>query len=98
MSMEKLLPIASFAMALGGLVRLFLPPDRTKEAVLATVISFLMLLSGFAWYQSSRHAQRVKTVSQGSGRYWGRTSKPSISSTRPCITWKPPSSMKRSMS
>ena len=64
MLLEKFLPIASFAIALGGLVRLFRPASKTKEVVMATVIASLTLLSGLTVYQVYRHEQRVTTVSR----------------------------------
>ena len=64
MLLEKLLPVASFTIGLGGLVRLFRPAGKTKEVVIATVIASLTLLSGITVYQVYRHEQGVKAVSQ----------------------------------
>ncbi len=64
MPLEKWLPIASFAIALGGLARLLLPQRKTRDVVLTTVITALLLLSGVTVYRTHRHAQRVRTVSR----------------------------------
>ena len=62
--LEKLLPYASFAIALGGLVaRIYFPPDSRKETISAVVIAFLVLMTGVGLYQAVEHERHVEAIS-----------------------------------
>lgn len=64
-SLEKLLPIGSFAIALAGLIiRLICPSGPRKETMIVTVISFLALMTGVALHEAHQHDQRVHAVSK----------------------------------
>lgn len=63
--LEKLLPYASFAIALGGLVaRIYFPPDSRKETISAVVIAFLVIMTGVGLYQTINHERHVEAVAK----------------------------------
>jgi hypothetical protein len=61
--LESYLPIASFALAAGGLaVRLFLPSGPAKQTLIAAIMVFLLLASGLLWRKNWEAKQQVREV------------------------------------
>lgn len=59
----SLLPYISFALSLGGLiVRVFLPSDSRKVAVLGIVITCLVVITGVGFYQAISHKRHVEAA------------------------------------
>lgn len=61
--LEKLLSIASFSIAIGGLVvKVFFPAGPKKEALIVVIIAFLFLTTGVSLYQVRQHDRRVEAM------------------------------------
>ena len=64
-SFESYLPIASFALAAGGLaVRIFVPSSPAKQTLLVAVLIFLVLSSGLQWHREWSRTQQVRAVAE----------------------------------
>lgn len=62
MSIETFLSIASFAIAVGGLVPVFFFKNRRKEVALTVVVAALFVTSGVALYRLYQHEQLIGRV------------------------------------
>jgi len=61
--LESYLPVASFALAAGGLaVRFFVPSGPAKQTLIAAVLIFLVLSSGLMWQRDYARTRRVRAV------------------------------------
>lgn len=59
----SLLPYLSFALSLSGLlVRVFLPSDSRKITVLGIVITCLVVITSFGFYQAINHKRHVEAT------------------------------------
>jgi len=57
------LPIASFALAAGGLaIRFFFPSGPAKQHLIAAVFIFLILTCGVLWQQGCEQDRQVRRV------------------------------------
>jgi len=62
-SFDSYLPIASFALAAGGLaVRFLVPSGPAKQTLIAAVLIFLVLGSGLTWQRDYARTRRVRAV------------------------------------
>jgi hypothetical protein len=62
-SFDSYLPIASFALAAGGLaVRFLVPSGPAKQTLIAAVLIFLVLGSGLMWQRDYARTRRVRAV------------------------------------
>ena len=65
LSLEAYLPVASFALAAGGLVvRFFVPSERAKQTLIAAVLIFLLLATGLLWRKDWELRQQVREVAE----------------------------------
>lgn len=64
MTLQTLLAVASFALSIGGLVRISIRSETTKGVSIVVIISALVLLSSIELYQTYQHHQHLNTVSQ----------------------------------
>jgi hypothetical protein len=63
--MEALLPYASFALAVAGLVvRIFLAPESRKAAMLVIVLTLLVVMTGVGSYRVYLHEEQVEAISE----------------------------------
>jgi hypothetical protein len=61
LSLLSYLPIASFALAAGGLaIRLFFPSGTATQTLIIAVLIFLVLTCGLLWQQDSAHRKQVR--------------------------------------
>lgn len=64
-SIDTYLPLASFALAAGGLiVRFFVPSGPAKQTLIAAVLIFLLLASGLLWRKDWELRQQVNKVAE----------------------------------
>ncbi len=65
LSLEIYLPVASFALAAGGLaVRFFVPSGTAKQTLIAAILIFLLLTTGFLWRKDWELKQQISKVSE----------------------------------
>jgi hypothetical protein len=61
LSLLSYLPVASFALAAGGLaVRLFFPSGPAKQTLIAAILCFLVLTCGVLWQQDAEQRKQVR--------------------------------------
>jgi hypothetical protein len=64
-SLEEILPYASFALAVAGLVvRIFLRSDSRKSAMLIIVLTLLVVMTGLGSYRAFLHARHVEAAAE----------------------------------
>lgn len=62
---DTYLPLASFALAAGGLVvRFFVPSGPAKQTLIAAVLIFLFLASGLSWRKNWELRKQVRKVAE----------------------------------
>ena len=62
---EAYLPLASFALAAGGLVvRFFAPSGTAQQTFIAAILIFLLLATGLLWRKDSELRQQVNEVAE----------------------------------
>jgi hypothetical protein len=59
-SLLSYLPIASFALACGGLLKSFFPSIPPKKHLITAIFTFLVLTSGVLWQQEYEHERQVR--------------------------------------
>ena len=64
MPIETFLSIASFAIAVGGLVPIFFFKDRKREIALAVIVAALVATSEVALYRAYQHDQLIGRVQE----------------------------------
>ncbi len=66
------LPVASFALAAGGLcVRLFVPAGPARQTLVAAVLIFLVLSSGLVWRQDQECKRQIVEIAENIVRILG---------------------------
>jgi hypothetical protein len=71
-SVFSLLPLASFAIAAGGLaVRFWWPAGPAKQILIAASFVFLLLASGFLWAQQRGQERQVRDTADEIVRFMG---------------------------
>ena len=71
-SIVAYLPVASFAIALGGLlVRLFIPAGPARQILVVAALLFLVLASAVIWNEDHRCRQQIEQVADDVVRILG---------------------------